>query len=246
MYFKKICLLISFVLSIFIIRVNASTINYNLNIDNNRHFYETITYTIENNSDNDYLKNILSKPVYYDYNQTMLYNKKVSKDNDNTIVVLKKDYDNNLFKYSSILNECYENIGFDVDDYRISFYTKSYFKCSNRADNIVVSVTTSIPVMNNNANIIENNSYIWTQIDKIPILQMEIGEIDPSSGDLPPIECDNCTNKYVPLDKENVGGNDIKHANILIIMLTLIIIIITIILAKRHISSKTETENIFN
>ena len=60
--------------------VDASTINYNVRIDNSLHLYENITYNIDNKDvKNDgffhYLTSVVNDPIYFDTNKSVKYTK---------------------------------------------------------------------------------------------------------------------------------------------------------------------------
>ena len=213
MNIRKICIIV-FITSVMVItKVNASSVDYNLIIDNNKHFYETITYTIDDQSENPYLKSIIYGDVYFDYNKTVKYEKENRKSQDKTIVILKHDYDEQQMKNSRIVKECFDKAHIKIDNYRISFYADLPLKCYDRADEFNVNITTDVNVMNTNADLITGKSYIWTNIKSIPVFHIELGEIDPSSGVLPPISCLECTNNYVPIDHEYIPNSSNKYIN---------------------------------
>lgn len=184
-------LLVIFFLSIS--NVSASSINYELKITNDKHFYETITYNIDDNAQNNYLISILNNNVYFDVNHTKLYKKTIGSSNGSHIVVLKNDYVGNNIKNSRILNECFDKFYYDEDNYRITYYASEPFKCIDRADKITISVVTDLNVIINTADEVIGNKYIWNNIDKDFSMDLSLGEYNPDSDVLPPIADDEVT-----------------------------------------------------
>lgn len=237
MKIRDFCFLVFIIILLSTTRVSASSVNYELNIDDDRLFHETITYKIENNTTNDYLKSIISKPVYFDSDNTIRYTKKIVKRKDAIDVVLQYNYDVSLLNKSRIINECFDKPIVDVDKYHISFYANLPLKCSSVADDILIKITTNIDDLNQNADLVEDKTYIWNRIKDIPIFHMELGTIDPSSNVLPAMPCDNCENKYFYTIPENLPKYDINYiiwgVAALSSLFFLSIIIVTITRRKR-------------
>lgn len=198
---KTLFLLITLLFNIFLCsEVNASSIEYNLQIDANRKFDETIIYTFEKDSQNSYLNSLLMNDVYFDVDKTIKYKKSIKKDNKNYIVVLKKSYNYELFENSRILKECFDDFSFNVDDYEISFYTLSSFYCLDHADNIKVNIATDDNVIVTNADYRENNKYVWDVTSKDFGINMEIGQLNPNLNIEPPINNNLEVQNNIPID----------------------------------------------
>lgn len=183
---KKRYLLLTIFLILFTTNVKASSINYDLRIDKNRHFYETITYVIEKNTNDPYLNGILNNNLYFDSDNTIKYSKQVNKTDSSYIVVLKSDYDYTMFEKSKLINSCFEDVDYSFDNYQIVFSTYGSFNCSDKADIIKIDLNSDIIVETQNADIIENNQYVWNSIDKDLYIGVRIGEENPDSRVLPP------------------------------------------------------------
>lgn len=202
---KKFIWLIIFLLIVSFHNVHASSINYDLKIDENKHFHETITYTIEGPSD-EHLNNILNNDVYFDLNRTQRYVKTVKSINDSKIVVLKHDYDYSAFNTSRIANSCFDEINYKADN-QIVFSTFGDFKC-NFADNISVSITSDIEVITNDADEVADDRYVWYVSDGFLYIGIRIGAENPNSGVLAPYEdteatADDIGDTYTGIKKNN-------------------------------------------
>ncbi len=198
---KTLLLLTTFLFNIFLCSgVDASSIDYNLQIDSNRNFYETIVYKFEINNQDSYLSSLLTNDVYFDVDKTIKYKKNIKKDKNNYTVVLKNSYDYKLFENSEILKKCFDDFSFNVDDYEISFYTISPFYCLDYADDIKVSIITDDNVIVSNADYKENNKYVWDVTSKDFGINMEIGQLNPDLNIEPPINNDLDVKNNIPID----------------------------------------------
>ena len=238
MNIRKLYFLPFLILFLFTTKVNASSVTYELNIDEDRTFYETITYTIEKNTENEYLKSIISNPVYYDINNTIPYNKKVNRNSNNIIVVLKHSYDEKSLNNSRIVNKCFNKPVINIDEYHISFYSNLPLKCNDVTDDILIKITTSIDVMNNNADLIENQTYTWDKLKETPVFHISVGTIDPNLNVLPPMPCSNCEHKYVVIDAENVPRYDTTYIFQGIMIISVIYVGVIIVTIKKRKSSR--------
>ncbi len=224
--------------------VNASSINYELKIDENRIFHENVTYTIEDNTSNNYLLNILNNTIYFDVDNTISYKKSVINNGSIVIVSLRHDYDSNMIKKSKFLNECFKSFSYDENDYKMVYYAESPFKCLKHADNIDISVITDIPVLLDTADEINENKYVWNKIDKDFMMDLSLGEYEPDSDVLPPIASGEATPSD-DIDDWPSGALDLFPYGLVIglasafIVITAIIIIV-IIKKKKKKSVKEE------
>lgn len=150
--------------------VNASSINYNVKIDKNLHFYETITYNIDKkdvktNGNYDFLTSVVNDTIYFDLKEEIPYTKNKRSDNNQYIVTLKNDYASLFLEKSRILNECFTNRNIENTISTFSFRASEFY-CNHRADKITVTVTTDLEVESSNASQTTNNQYIWNNINK--------------------------------------------------------------------------------
>ena len=163
-----------FIFTIFVIllvnctNVKASSIDYNLRIDKDLHFYETITYNVDKKDvkkDGNYhfLTSIVNDPIYFDLKETNQYTKTKKNTTSGYLVTLKYDYPHLFLSNSRIVNECFADKDFDSNNSYVSFNATDFY-CSHRADNISVTITTDLQV-SSNANSIEGNNYIWNNIN---------------------------------------------------------------------------------
>ncbi len=160
-----------FVICIFsFVNVNASSIDYNVRIDKDLHFYETINYSIDkkdvkNDGNYNFLTSIVNDPVYFDLKEDNVYKKSKTNTTNGYLVTLKYDYSHLFLTKSRILNECFVDKDFDSNAKYISF-SASDFYCSHRADSIKVSITTDLDVSSSNASSSEGNVYTWDNVSK--------------------------------------------------------------------------------
>ncbi len=238
MKYLKILLFLLFVLCVD--NVYASSIEYNITIEKNQMYKESIRYTISPNNKNGYLKSIFDDDVFFDKGHTIKYNKNVSMENSNTIVTLKHDgYVTDMNK-SNFLNECFSEHEVSFDDYAISFYAVPEFKCLNHADNLIVKVTTDISSIVNNADNVLNNVYIWNQIDKNFYVNFEFGLINPSSSLNSPVKANYIIEK--PAVAADIAFKDYSGAKIVLLICTVIAIIMVVIM----IAKKANTSSVDN
>lgn len=195
MNMKRICFLVILLICVcFGYNVSASSINYELRIDENRMFHETVTYSIENNTTNDYLLSIINSPnIYFDINNAFPYKKSVTKDMNLTTVTLKYDYKSGLIQNSKMLNSCFKKISYKEDSYGIIYYGTAPFSCATKADNIAITVISDIKDIINTADIVDGNKYVWNKIDKNFNMDLSLGEYDPESKVLAPVVDDEVT-----------------------------------------------------
>ncbi len=173
---KKTVFLIVFCLTITCFdSVSASSLNYNLIMDDNAVCHETITYNIEKKTTNSYLKDIINNKIYFDINNTNLYDKKISSYLNNTIVTLHSDYNCNEIVNSKLINKCFTRTYIEKEKTETYFSATSPFYCSNIADNISITFETSINVIDSNA-LKDGNKYIWDEIDEDLYISMEMGK----------------------------------------------------------------------
>lgn len=224
------------------VNVDASSIDYNLKIDSNRQFYETIIYTFEDNTQNAYLKSILTDRIYFDKGQTLEYNKEIKNDNGNYVVTLENNYNYETFKNSRIIKECFGELNFNADEYGISFYTISPFYCSSHADKIKVRVESAFDVILNDADNIENNIYVWDKIDRDFGINLEIGQVNPNLNIAPP---DNSNiqdvKKDIPIDLSvDIHEN---RPTIIIVICSLVVISGVVIIVVRQKKKAKKQDN---
>ena len=87
------------------------------------------------------------------------YKKRVKKSDDYINVLMSYDYDEEEFKNSNTLNECFEHHTYKFDDvYYIHGYGNFYCLYT---DNIDIVIKTKNNVINNNADEVNGNEYIW-------------------------------------------------------------------------------------
>ena len=201
--------------------VNASSINYNLRIDNSLQFYETITYNfdekdVKKDGNYSFLTYIVNDPIYFDLNEEIKYDKNKKNITNGYIITLKNDYSYLFLSKSRIINECFVNKKFDNTNNYISFVASDFY-CSHRADNIKVSINTDLTVLSSNANSSENNTYIWDNITdnftvnfriKVPNIESEpMDDINnnENGNDASDVEDGDLQNKETEREKHHIN-----------------------------------------
>ena len=202
-------------LSIFgISNVNASSIEYNLTIDDKAYFYEVINYEIEysdiDRSVYNYPTEVLDSDIYFDNDRSVKYKKTKKNLGSKYLITLKNDYGNIFLSGQRIVNECFKSFDYNITDSRITFDSESPFFCSKRADKITIKITSELDVISSNADIINNNTYIWNVNSKNFNLRFSAGipelENDPME-DLNGYGPEN-SNENESIDEETVENTD--------------------------------------
>lgn len=152
--------------------LSGCTVNYNLKIEDNK-FSETIKGNVlneeikinEENKEQNYTNYFITKdqPVLTN-NNNLLYKKTLSKNNNSIDYIYSYTHNEDSFKNSRILNECFEKFNFNNENntYRITASGKFY---CDYTDTININITTNYNVLIHNAKEVKNNTYSWT-IDK--------------------------------------------------------------------------------
>lgn len=169
------------ILFAFLLLLTGCTIDYNLEIDNNK-IKEEIVGTIS--SDEYEIKeidtdvNIFYEIVNYEQKSLLsgddIYNKKIIKNDDGVDCNFKYTYKDN-FGESRLLNTCFENVEFREDNeyYYASIGGDFYCLYSNK---ITINVKTDYAVLNNNANKVKDNVYTWIIDGNTADIQMVISK----------------------------------------------------------------------
>lgn len=170
--------------------VNAKSIEYNLTIDEDLHFYEENIYKVkeselDKSGDYDFMTSIVNDKIYFDNDSSVPYTKTKKKVNGEYIVTLKNDYSSLFLTGSRILNECFSEFDFKDNKDDLSIKTSSPFYCYSRADSIVINIKTDLTVTSSNADSVNGNTYTWNSIDRNFTLRFsaEIPEIEEEPMD---------------------------------------------------------------
>lgn len=193
---KKYIYLLTLVFSLFFTNVNASSINYNVTIDNDMNFDETIIYTIDKGETRSFLKSVLNDPIYFDLNGEIPYAKSKTTSGDKTIVTLKHTSSFVFIATDRIIKECFKDVDFTSTPSTISFSTEAPFFCYSRADEIDMNIKTDLIVTSSNANKIDGNIYTWDNLNRdsrlnfvarTPVIEEEpMDDIDGTNTDADP------------------------------------------------------------
>ncbi len=240
---KKVITKILLFISIFIYQdVFASTVDYEAHIDNDRNISESITYHINENETKKELTSIVANDVYFDKVRNIRYDKKISLDNNSTIVKLTHKYNVTELKNNDLLKRCFDHFDIEYDDYRISFFTYGDFKCYKSFDKVLVSITSDMNVMNNSADTKTGNNYIWNNIDKDLYINLELGEMDPNSKDLKPVSQED-EGTYDNINTIDDGTIDINNTPVFIyILIPILVIAVAIVIYLKKIKYKKNSK----
>lgn len=161
---RKVLFSIIFILLLSITNVNATNdVSYNLTIDKDYNFSETIDFKItdykQKNNGNNYFADIINNPQYTDLTYKNKYKKKVVKHNGYYSVRLSNTYSEYGMGNSNFLNNCFENANFNYDLDTLSFTGSDGFICLY-GDSLKISVTTPFEVTETNG-IKSGNTYTW-------------------------------------------------------------------------------------
>lgn len=161
---KNILLLLSILL------LTGCTIDYNLEIKNNKIFEDISGSVLEEEyelKEEDTDVNLFYNLLFFDQtpvlNGTDVYNKNIENIDNGVKYNFKHTYKNDFDK-SRVINSCFENV--DIREEKDYYYVdlSGEFYCLY-ADKINVNVKTKYAVINHNADNIKDNTYTWI-IDK--------------------------------------------------------------------------------
>lgn len=236
MKFRYLFIIVSILLCFITFNANASSINYNLRIDKSLHFYETITYSIEQNDierDGNYnfLTSIVDDPIYFDLKEEIRYKKSKVSANNGYLVTLKHDYSYLFLQNSRIINECFANKNYKNNNRELSFEASDFY-CSHRADNIKVNINTDLDVVYSNANSSNNNTYIWNNMSSNSSIKFRVKrpniETEPMD-DLVDNEQTEEPNNNEETNKKSISSNVL----LAIFALVFVIVVIGFMILKR-------------
>lgn len=181
-------------------------VEYNLEIiDDN--INETVSVSLDNNSSNkDNIDSLIKAEPYAVVNSVSQkkYDKEIIKNDNKVNVKFSYNYIFDGYRDSSLFNSCYDNYGLHYDDKYYYITTSEKFNCMVYdfvpIDNVKIKIKTNYKVIDNNADEIKNDVYVWN--------------INSSNADNKPI-------KFV-FDKKTVA--DVKDKNDFILIGVSIII----------------------
>lgn len=148
---------------------------YTLTIDENTMTESASVLTNSSSLSDNELANYLQQAhmAYYDMNlkQSFPYSKKEIKEKNKKGINFEYIYREDNLQKSSLLNYCYYNKSVIKNDDYISIYTDGkatcFYKDSNKILNsLTIKIKTDLKVVENNADEVKNNTYIWYVTDK--------------------------------------------------------------------------------
>lgn len=146
--------------------ISGCTVNYDLVIDNDS-ISEDVSIKIPMSEiDLDKYENQINYPMKVYGGEEYNYDKQTSEDVSNHFVNYKYKHDIDKYYKSLFIGMCYDDKKILVSDDKISISTSNVFKCiamddGYRAKKVDVNITTKLKVLENNADEIKGNTYIW-------------------------------------------------------------------------------------
>ncbi len=256
MKFKYI-LFLAFCISLSITNVHASSIEYNLTIDDNMNFTENNIYKIKESEmvktgNYDFMTSVVKDKIYYNEDKKVSYTKTKTKSNGVYTVKLHHEYSPLFINDSRILQECFSKYDLENESSYVKIHASSPFYCSSRADSIKVNIITKLEVISNNAD--EHNGNVYTWYPKTNSFELEFGVKATTTENSEPMDNvgndtdtdstqDNNQNtpqdSNKPTDTQTNDTNNQKNSNPLtgiiiatIVLALSIVIIITVIILK--------------
>lgn len=158
---KKILIL----LSVFLL--TGCSVEYNLNF-NDEKLEENISIILSGDSYNDVAIEQLKKEkvfAIYDGIGKEEYDITFKDNNDIFTSNYKHTYSLEDYNRGTIINQCYDAIGFAKNEDEYMLTTSNEFRCLYYnymdVDSVKISITTNHKVVSNNADMVEKNTYIW-------------------------------------------------------------------------------------
>lgn len=161
---KKILL---FILCLFL--TTGCDIEYDLNINNNS-YDETITMSFLKSQNNYSDISIYAEnktPITNNPDDNNYYESKIE-DNENYYdLIYHYKHDLDSFRQSYFLSNCYPDFDIEDNDKQIVLSSGNTFMCFQgddglKADSVKVNIVTELKVLDNNADIVNGNTYTWT------------------------------------------------------------------------------------
>lgn len=152
--------------------ITGCDIKYDLVIDNDS-FKENVTMSfLKSQTDyNDvsiYLSN--KTPISNNVGETRFYNAKIEESNAYYNLIYNYNHDVDTIRQSYFITNCYPNFNIQNSDDKIALSSGTGFRCINgddalQSDSVEINITTKLKVLDNNADIVNGNTYTWN-IDK--------------------------------------------------------------------------------
>lgn len=142
--------------------ISGFTANYNLTIDKDIQEDISINIFADDLDENNKVKNLLTLDQYAILGQEskLFYDKKITENATRTKLEMRYTYSYKDFKNARYANTCFDSKTYiNKNDY---IYFRGYggFYCLYQKE-LRIQITTDKLVMTHNANIVEDNTYIW-------------------------------------------------------------------------------------
>jgi len=246
-FFFAICFMLA------TINTYASSIEYNLTIDDDMNFHENNIYTVKESELSktgyyDFMTSVVKDKINFDEDRQVKYKKTSKKSNGVYTITLKNDYNPSFLAGSRIIKECFSKYDIVNDGAKISIKTTSPFYCSSRAGSITINIKTNLAVLSNNAKEHNNNVYTWYPTDDSFSLYFgvsqnkskenksmdEIVGEDPEADDSSDNTTDQTEDQQTPETKDQNPYAGIIIASVFILLSVIAIIIIIVLKNKKN------------
>ena len=157
-------------LTLLVFIITGCDVNYNLEVTND-YMIESVDFWYDNNAENEkiidnYLE--VNHQAYFDMDLGINYNysQKKIKDDGKIGMNLRYNYSSDNLQNSSLLDRCYYKKSVTVTDSEIVLYTDGKTNClylddNKNFDSLTINIKTDLPVIENNADEVNGNTYTW-------------------------------------------------------------------------------------
>lgn len=155
-----------YILLIMILIITGCSSEYNLNIEKDTIFEsasmtfpKSVTSVDSYNNQTQLMKNVYGDNLYF-------YNINKKEDENNYYLNYSFTHNINQYKDSTILKMCYSDNGIKIDDKEFLINTSDTFNCIYMDDgaymnDVTVNIKTKLKVLDNNADIVNGDTYTW-------------------------------------------------------------------------------------
>lgn len=148
--------------------ITGCTANYNLTIEKNA-FKESVDIIFSKKSfPLKGIESVMAKkiPIRQDKYENRFYENKLKENEENYIINQTFSHGSETIADSSLITRCYVGDVINITSDRIKIKTNNQFQCiymddGAQMDSATINITTPLKVLNNNADRINGNTYIW-------------------------------------------------------------------------------------
>lgn len=158
---KKLVIIIICLLS------TGCTVEYNLNVDNQK-IQEDIIINVDDlaNLDEEMYNQLTNSKNKVYLQEDKYYENRYTEDDNTLTSNFKFTHDLEKYNQATVLDLCYSNRDIEITKEEIKISTKGSFSCAftefgENITNAKIKITTDLKVLENNADEINGNTYIW-------------------------------------------------------------------------------------